>query len=167
MTESALAALAVLVSLARVQASPDQPTALFDAVAEAAEVLVGHRLFTILAYDEGARESQRIYTSRPESYPVGGRKPVTDSPWMQQVVQRGEPWIGRHAGDIRDAFFDHQLIRALGCASALNVAVRWRGRTLATLNLLHEENWYRPEHADRVQLLASFVLPALIERRCL
>jgi hypothetical protein len=44
--------------------------------------------------------------------------------------------------DVREVFFDHELIFSLGCASVLNVPVTWRGRVLGTMNLLHEERWY-------------------------
>jgi hypothetical protein len=159
MTQPILPALA---GIAQAHADARQPGATFEAIDRAAAATIGHKLFTVLAYYPGAHESQRIYTNMPEAYPVGGRKPVTDAPWMQQVVQRGESYIGRDAKDIRDVFFDHELIESLGCRSVLNVPVRWRGQTLGTLNLLHEAGWYRPEHVALGQVLAQLALPALI-----
>jgi GAF domain-containing protein len=154
--------LPLLSGVAQAHAQAAQPGATFAAIERAAAATIGHKLFTVLAYHRGARESQRIYTSTPDAYPVGGRKPITDSPWMQQVVQRGEPYIGRDAADLRDVFFDHELILSLGCRSVLNVPVRWRGETVGTLNLLHEEDWYRPEHIVFGQVLAQLALPALM-----
>jgi hypothetical protein len=154
--------LPLLSSVVQAHALQQQPRATFEAIDHAAAALIGHRLFTVLAYYRGARESQRIYTNMPDAYPVGGRKPITDAPWMQQVVQRGEPYIGRDANDIRDVFFDHELILSLGCHSVLNVPVRWRGETVGTLNLLHQADWYRPEHVGPAQVLAQLALPALM-----
>lgn len=139
-----------------------QPQATFEAIEAASAKAIGHRLFTILVHHRAERESERIYSNMPDAYPVQGRKPVTDSPWMQQVMVRGLPYIGRNADDIRDVFFDHELILSLGCRSVLNVPLRWRGQTLGTLNLLHEENWYQVRHIEVATVLAQLALPAVM-----
>ncbi len=81
---------------------------------------------------------------------------------MQQVIGRGEPFIGRTAEDIRAVFFDHALIGSLGCESVLNMPVRWRGRTLGTLNLLHRANYYDESDLPIARLFAALALPGLI-----
>lgn len=143
-------------------ASPDQPEATFRALDAALAETPGHILFTILLHHPAARQSERFYSNRPAEYPVGGRKPVTDSAWMRRVVHGGQPWIGRDASDIREAFFDHAIILALGCESVLNMPVRWRGETLGTLNLLHRAGHYSEAHIPHVALLAHLALPALM-----
>jgi len=148
----------ILSALAR----PDQPEASFAAVDRALAEVPGHILFTILVYHPGARESERFYTNMPDKYPVGGRKPITDSAWMQQVIGRGEPYIGRSAADIREVFFDHALILSLGCESVLNMPARWRGRTIGTLNLLHGAGHYSEADIPPVRLAAQLALPALL-----
>jgi transcriptional regulator with GAF, ATPase, and Fis domain len=100
-----------------------------------------------------------------EAYPVGGRKPITDSLWMQQVMQRGLPYIGRNADDLRDVFYDHELIVSLGCRSVLNIPLRWRGETLGTLNMLHEENWYDTGHVELARVFAQLALPAVMAQQ--
>lgn len=152
----------LLADVARAHAETRQPQATFEAIDKAMATAIGHRLFTILVHHPAARESERIYTNMPEAYPVGGRKPVTDSPWMQQVMARGEPYIGRHADDIRDVFFDHEIILSLGCQSVLNMPLRWCGQTLGTLNLLHRENWYVPRHIELASVFAQLALPAVM-----
>ena len=139
-----------------------QPQATFEAIEAAAAKSIGHRLFTILVHHRAERESERIYSNMPDAYPVQGRKPVTDSPWMQQVMVRGLPYIGRDSDDIRDVFFDHELILSLGCQSVLNIPLRWRGQTLGTLNLLHEENWYQVHHIEMATVLAQLAVPAVM-----
>ncbi len=143
-------------------AEPDQPGATFRALDAALASSPGHRLFTILVHHPGLRESERFYSNMPVEYPVGGRKPVTDRPWMQQVIERGEPYIGRTRDDIRDVFYDYELIWSLGCESVLNCPVRWRGRTVGTLNLLHRAGYYDEGHIAPVRLLAHLALPALL-----
>ena len=140
---------------------PAQPDATFRAVDTALAAAPGHILFTILIHHPGLRESERFYSNIPDAYPVGGRKPVTDSAWMATVVHGGRPYIGRSRDDIRDVFYDYELIWSLGCESVLNVPVRWRGQTLGTLNLLHRAGHYTEADIPRVRLAAYLALPAM------
>jgi transcriptional regulator with GAF, ATPase, and Fis domain len=154
----------LLAGVARAHDDPLQPQATFEAIDRAAAATIGHRLFTILIHHRAARESERIHTNMAEAYPVRGRKPITDSPWMQRVMERGEPYIGRNADDIREVFFDHELIISLGCRSVLNIPLRWRGETLGTLNMLHQENWYEPRHIELASVLAQMAVPAVMSQ---
>ncbi len=149
-------------TLAAAHADPDQPGATLRALDAALADAPGHRLFTVLLRHPRQHQSERFYSSRPDSYPVGGRKPVTDSAWMQQVMERGEPYIGRTRDDIRAIFYDYELIWSLGCESVLNVPVRWRGETLGTLNLLHAAGHYREADVAPVRVLAQMALPAML-----
>jgi GAF domain-containing protein len=144
------------------QAEPDQPGGMFRALDRVFAAEPGHILFTVLVHHPRQRESERFYTNMPDAYPVGGRKPVTDSAWMQQVVHGGRPYIGRTRADIRDVFYDYELIWSLGCESVLNVPVRWAGETLGTLNLLHRAGHYTEAHVPQVRLLAALALPAFL-----
>ena len=152
----------MLSGVARAHADILQPQATFEAIDRASAAVIGHRLFTILVHHRAARESERIYSNMPQAYPVQGRKPVTGSPWMQQVMEQGRPYIGRNADDIREVFFDHELILSLGCESVLNIPLRWRGQTVGTLNLLHRADWYRPDHIELATVFAQLALPAVM-----
>ena len=143
-------------------AEPDQPGATFRAIDAALAGEPGHILFTILVHHPALRQSERFYTNQPEAYPIGGRKPVTDSPWMQRVIHGGQPYIGRTREDITANFFDHELIHSLGCDSILNMPVRWRGQTMGTLNLCHRAGYYDESHLPGVRLIAQLALPALL-----
>ncbi len=149
-------------SLITAHADPDQPGATFRALDAALARSPGHILVTILVHHPAAGESERFYSNHAVEYPIGGRKPVTNSAWMQRVIHDGQPWIGRNADDIRRAFFDHETILALGCESALNMPVRWRGETVGTLNLLHRAGHYAERHLPEVELLAHLALPGLM-----
>jgi hypothetical protein len=140
-----------------------QPGALFSALDKAMGQAIGHRLFTILVVHSGAQESQRYYSNMPKEYPVGGRKPVNETHWFRRVLGKGECYIGRNYADIQDVFFDHELIRSLGCESVLNVPVRWDGRTLGTINLLHQENWYGEADIAAAQVFAVLAAPGLMK----
>jgi hypothetical protein len=143
-------------------AHPDQPGATFRAIEAALAEAPGHILFTILVHHPALRQSERFYTNKPEAYPIGGRKPVTDSAWMLRVIHGGEPYIGRTAEDIAAHFFDHALIDSLGCQSILNMPARWRGQTLGTLNLCHRAGHYTESDFSRVRLIAQLAVPALL-----
>ncbi|MET3906054.1 hypothetical protein ABID59_000375 [Bradyrhizobium sp. S3.3.6] len=151
-----------LCAVAAAQSSVDQPNALFAALDQAVKSAIGHKLFTILAYDDASGEAARVYSNLPGPYPAGGRKRLAPGPWTEAVLDRGEAYIGRTQDDLRNVFSDHELITSLGCASVLNMPVRWRGRTLGSLNLLHEAGWYDEDDVAACLPFAQLTLPALL-----
>jgi hypothetical protein len=155
--------LQIFTTLAAAQADPDQPATLFRAIDNVLFDTIGHTLFTILRYDAATHHSARIYSNMPKPYPTSANKPQPDGQWADIVLARGEVYIGSTPYDLRTVFADYELIASLGCESVMNVPVRWQGRTLATLNLLHKRAWYRDEHIPVAQAIAQFALPALLD----
>ena len=151
-----------LAAVAAVATMPGQPDALFSALDAALGAILGHRLFTLMRYDAASGDSERVYTTHPAQYPVGGRKPLNPTPWTEQVLRRRQPYLGRTFADVRAVFFDHALIASLGCGSVLNVPVAWDGRSLGTINLLHEEGWYDAGDAGLGLLFAALAVPAYL-----
>jgi transcriptional regulator with GAF, ATPase, and Fis domain len=141
--------------------SKDQPEAIYRAVDAALAATPGFRLFTILVCHNEKRLVQRVYTNNPASYPVGGTKPMSSSPWSDRVMKDGAVYIGRTREDIKAAFFDYELIWSLGCESVINVPIRWRGETLGTFNLLHQAGYYTEQHEEAVRLMAQLAIPAV------
>lgn len=152
-----------LLAVARAMRSPASSETALTALDVAMGATIGHKLFTCLLHHPAARESERRYSNQPASYPVGGRKPVPDSAWARRLFVEREPYIGYTADDIREVFFDHALIAALGCASVLNVPVVHDGRTLGVLNLLHEARWYDEADAPLAQVFAALAVPAFLQ----
>jgi GAF domain-containing protein len=152
----------VTVSPHAAMALPGQPGPLFSALEAAFQATIGHRLFTIMLHDAAAQQNARIHTSHPREYPVGGRKPVIERPWTTQVLRQGRPFIGNDADAIRATFADHELILSLGCESVLNLPVRWDGRTLGTVNLLHQAGHFTEAHAQAGMALAALAAPTLL-----
>lgn len=151
-----------LAAVAAATAEAGQPAPLFAALDAAMGAAIGHILFTILIADRAAGFNQRCYTNMPEAYPVGGRKPIVDTPWFRRVLDEGEPYIGRTAEDIREVFFDHALIRSLGCDSVLNLPVRWDGRSIGTINLLHGAGFYTEADLPAGRQFAALAVPAVL-----
>jgi hypothetical protein len=123
---------------------------------------IGHRLFTVLTYDEPRGEVIRCYSSCPDDYAVQGSKHMGPTPWGDLLLKQGKPFIGNDDEAIRWAFPDHEQIMAMGLGSAINLPVRRAGRTLGTLNLLHESGYYRDEHLEIGAILAAIVVPLMV-----
>jgi GAF domain-containing protein len=139
---------------------PDQALPAFEAAMQEA---IGHRLFTVMRHDAARGRNRRVYSSDTGAYPVAGSKPVSwDHPWTQRVLVAGEPWIGREAADIAWAYPDHAQIAAMGLASAMNLPVRWDGRTLGTINLLHGAGHFAAADARVGLLFAGLAVPLLL-----
>ncbi|MEQ9815569.1 MAG: GAF domain-containing protein [Azospirillaceae bacterium] len=137
---------------------PGQPGPLYDALSDGVKRLVGHKLFTLMFLDMKRGEAARIYSNRPEEYPVGGRKPLGEmTDWGRHVIGGRQPWLGRTDADIRWAFFDHELIRSLGCGACINLPVLWDGAILGTMNILDAEHAYHPVDVATVTPLAAFL----------
>lgn len=155
----------LLQALAAAHREPDRDSAIhavFKAVDAALQEALGFKLFTILLYDEAITESIRVYANLAGDYPLGGRKKIVSQRWGDQVVRDGVPFIGNTADDLREVFSDHALIASLGCESVLNMPVRWAGKTVGSLNLLHEANWYKDVDLAAVAVIAQLVAPALM-----
>lgn len=122
----------------------------------------GHRLLTVLVYFADKREAQRVYSSRPVEYPVGGRKTLSQAPRMQQVLTTGLAYISRTRQEIIDNFPDHPKLLAMGCESIVNMPVRWGSTVLGTVNLMHREGHYHANDLPRIEAWSQLVVPAFM-----
>jgi len=155
--------LPFLATVAAASAGPGGAEAVFAALERAMGEAIGHRLFTIMRHDPLARRNRRVHTSDPAAYPVSGFKPVDwDHPWTRRVLTEGRPWIGRNAADIASAYPDHEKIVAMGLGSAMNVPVRWGGRTLGSVNLLHAESYFTEADSETGTIFAALAVPTLL-----
>jgi len=141
-TSASTPPLADLTNLAHTIAEAEGPDQIFAAVADIAHRHVGYKLFTIMAFDAGTMRVQRLFSSDPDAYPLGEGKGKRDTRWGHHVLIEGRPFIGRTEEDIRANFDDHQIIFQLGLKSILNIPVRIYGRTIGTINFLHDVRVY-------------------------
>ena len=137
---------------------PGPPDSLFKTVDKALADTVGHKLFTLLYVAPNKKRVKRLYTNMPKEYPVGGYKEVKDTPWHKRVVQEKRAWVGYNAKDIEWAYFDHELIKSLGCESAMNVPVVYSGRLLGTMNLLDAANHYKEPDVAKCEPFAALLV---------
>ncbi len=142
-------------------ASADTVAGRLGAIDRALAEGIGHKLFTVLVLNWEAGENQRYYSNLPDAYPVGGAKPINKS--SATSVFEGQCRFLNNYDDITAAFFDHELIRSLGCESCVNIPVRWGGKTIGMLNILHEANWYTQDDVPTFTIFAALAAPALQE----
>lgn len=144
-------------------AAAGQPQAGLAALDAALAEAIGHRLFTLLVLDAARGVSRRAYSSRPEAYPVLGEKPLRrGTEFHRLLVEEGRPRFCRDRADIIRAFPDHALILALGCEGAVNLPVRWDGRTLGALNLLHGAGHYDETQTSLLSVFAAFAVAPVL-----
>ncbi len=154
--------VADLASLAELSAAVHSRMDLYAAVGRLVQQVIGHKLFTLMRVHEAASQVERIYSSNPTAYPVGGRKEKRGTPWSRAVLERGEVFVARNADEVRDAFSDHELIASLGIGSIMNIPLAYGGRRLGTMNISHEAGWFTEQHAASGRLIAAFVTPSLL-----
>ena len=119
-------------SLALAQA--DQPQATLARIDHLGAISIGHCLFSVNAFRIESMQVERLYSSNPAAYPVGGRKNQKATAWGQQVLIERQLFIGEGEAAIRAAFDDHALMHSLGVRSIINVPVVWRDACLGVLN---------------------------------
>lgn len=124
----------------------------------------GHRLCTAMRFDAAAMTVQRLYSSDPIAYPVGGAKPKRDTAWGRQVLLERRLYCGQGAEDLRRDFADHAVILGLGLRSVVNVPIVTGGECLGTLNFLWAEERAGPRQVALAELLGLIVTPDWIQR---
>ena len=142
----------------------NHPARIFGALDTLSADVIGHRLFTIMRFDADRSEVERVHTSMPAVYPVGGRKAKRDTAWSDHTLRDMKLFRASGADAIRAAFDDHATILSLGLASVLNIPLVLAGRCVGTMNLLHEADWYTPQDEPTGLLLGAFLLPVLAQR---
>lgn len=112
-------------------------------------------LVTMLCWDEGQCELRRVWTSDSGRYPVGGSKTFEPQPrWLVDCLQ-GLPFLGPSRADVREAFYDHELIAAAGCGSFAALPVMDDGRLAAVVSVLGPEGAIDSETLHQAETLVQ------------
>ena len=147
-------------AVARTTREEPDPTRALDRISEAMDRLIGSRMFTFLRFDYERFDMERLYCTRPERYPVGARKSMRAGPWSQCVIDQGSVFIASGDAEMRATFGDYAALAEMGCTASMCVPVRYRGRTLGTMNLNGDEGRYGRHEAALAQPFASLAVPA-------
>ena len=135
-----------------------QPDKAFAALEAMTRDLIGVKLFTVMTSDTSRKESERVYSSMPDVYPVSGTKPYNETHWSEITLKNKRTFVANTISDIAKVFDDHPLILSLGCESVINVPIIVYGLFIGTINCLHEEGYYTEERvkaADQLKLPAA------------
>jgi GAF domain-containing protein len=110
----------------------------------------------------GEFQLRRAWSSNRADYPVGGRKHKVPTPWTEQLLVRGEIFIGEGEHAIAAAFDDAPRIAALGLRAVINVPLLADSRCRATFNVLGVRPRWRAEEVATVRLLALLAQPFIL-----
>ncbi|QHJ01610.1 GAF domain-containing protein [Xylophilus rhododendri] len=106
---------------------------------------------------------QRVWSSRPEHYPVSGRKRKTLTDWTRQLLLRGEVFAGEGEDALAQAFDDNRLILSMGLRAVVNVPLLdSTGRCAATFNLLGTRETWTGQERVQIELLAAVARPWIL-----
>ncbi len=133
--------------------------------------VIGHNLLTVnldvTQPDDppGEVQLQRLWTSDPGAYPVGGRKRKTLTPWTRQLLQRGEVFIGEGDAALAAVFDEHQSIAELGLHAVVNVPLLQGERCVATFNVLGTRLKWQAHEVAAIGQLAQRAKPWVLQAR--
>ena len=134
----------------------------YKAVETIAAQTCGWVLLTTLKYDEAAQAVVRLHSSDEKAYPIGGKKPLDKITASHGAMDHGEIFLAANRAQVKDAFFDYELIFSLGITSILNSPIRHAGRRLGTLNFCSIEGTYGPAEIQTAKVLAGLLAPCLL-----
>ena len=150
-------------------AAEGQPDRAFAALGRLADAIVGARLFTVMVFDAATGMAQRKFSNMPDAYPVSGTKPANRTRWSIEVMEERRTFVANDYDGIAEVFYDHELIRSLGCEAVINVPVEVAGEVIGTINCLDVAGQYTPERVAAAEALklpgaACLMLNRSIER---
>ena len=132
----------------------------WKALQDFSQATVGHKLFTVMTVDMEAGLARRAYSDHPIEYPISGTKPINRDAWFDIVHLERRSFVANTIVDIAKVFPDFQLIASMGCGSVINLPVIIKNELVATINLLHQENYYTPERVAVAEL--NLAMPAML-----
>ncbi|HCI01381.1 MAG: GAF domain-containing protein [Geminicoccus sp.] len=127
--------------------------AIFEAIHQTVNDVVGVTLFTIMRLNREKGVAERIFSNMPEAYPAGGEKPMEPNKWTEIVEEREQTFVANTIEEIAEVFGDHELIQSLGCESVMNVPINIRGQVVGTLNCLNVAGHFTPERVAASEAL--------------
>jgi hypothetical protein len=132
----------------------------FIRVGEVFSHLIPHRLYTVTWILPGGTQVERIHSSDPVAYPLGGRKPVGTDAWSEQVIGRRLCFFANEPSGFQPYFADHDFIVSLGLGAVINVPVVDGARLYGTLNFLDRAGTYQRDVLPSCLELAALAVPA-------
>ena len=126
--------LADVAALAAAIASADVTQSLFQAIERISVSRMRVSIFSASRCFLETMELERIYSSRPDVYPVGARKSKQQTSWAQYVLKNRQVFVGEGPLEMAAAFDDQERMATLGIRSIINVPVVIREQSMGVLN---------------------------------
>lgn len=142
-----------LISLSTAIAAPDMPLSLFKTIERIASMRMGVAIFSASTCFVDTLELERIYSSRPDVYPVGARKSKRQTNWAQYVLKDRRVFVGEGPLEMAAAFDDQERMASLGIRSIINVPVVARDRIHGVLNFARSDPRVSAEDLATARLL--------------
>lgn len=137
------------------------PRAAMDAIGQATLDIVGPGLLTINAWHARTGEIERLWSSDPAAYPVGGKKRKGDTVWTRQLLVRGEVFVGEGDDALAAVFDDIATIRALRLNGVVNVPLCHGGKVIGTFNYLADIDAWTAHEITALRMLGQFAVGAV------
>lgn len=141
-----------------------EPLQVYRAVDTLVLETVGYKLLTVFRPDEATAELERVYSSDPVTYPIGGRKRLSAINRDPDLARRGEIFLAATPDAVARTYPDRTLLSTLGVGAILNVPIRHAGRWLATLNCCGVSGGYGSGEVAAAKVLANLLAPTLLTR---
>lgn len=142
-----------------------EPASVYHAYAGICRLHLYYDLMTVLAYDEADQSCVRVYSSRPEQYPLDWHGQLNSTGWGEAVLRDGKIWHGPNAAAIRSAFNDADRILASGCKTCLSIPTRWNRRTLGAVSFLGNQLRFDDNQIVLLRLFTSLLAAPLLARQ--
>ena len=126
-------------SLSAAIASTDLPQSLLKAIERVAAARMGVSIFSASKCFLDTMELERIYSSRPDVYPIGARKSKRQTNWAQYVLKDRQVFVGEGPLEMAAAFDDQERMASLGIRSIINVPVVVREQSVGVLNFARSD----------------------------
>jgi GAF domain-containing protein len=134
------------------------PAALFKAIEDVATRRVDAGLVTMMRHDAVASTVERLYSSNPQAYPVGGKKVKRDTAWGRKVLTEHRVLVSAGDEGLRESFDDYATIIGLGLHSCVNVPLVSEGKCVGTMNVSRAQAAWND---DEIALVRALGLAAL------
>ena len=138
------------------------PTALFRAIEDVATRRVDAGLVAMMRHDAFASTVERLYSSNPQVYPVGGKKTKRDTAWGRKVLTEHRVLVSAGDEGLRQSFDDHATIIGLGLHSCVNVPLVGEGKCVGTMNISRAQAEWNDDEIALVRALGLVALAGVL-----
>jgi GAF domain-containing protein len=143
-------------------ATAKSPAALFEAIHQVGKRRLDAGLVTAMRYDEPQQMVERLYSSVPAAYPVGGRKLKRDSNWSRHVLVEHRVLVSAGDEALKEHYVDHATITGLGLHSCVNIPLVSDTCCVGTLNICRPKAEWSEDEVAVARVLGLAALSAVL-----